>query len=329
MAFLDPLPLDLLDPDDALADALTRFGIRCVGQLRRLPRRALVTRLGPGALPLLALAHGEADAVPLPGAPETRVREEIDLEWAIERWEPLAFVLRGLLARLAERLELRGLVSSDLDLELLLSGGGRDARRIGVAAPNGDPRALLGLLRLTLEQVPPAAPIEGIALATEGRLARTDQLDLFRPAGPTPSALGRTLGELEALCGSDRVGAPCVADDPHPDAFAQTAFAPAELRSPAARAARDFVALAALRALRPPVSAEVRAPRGRPEWLRSAVANGSVVGLAGPWRTTGHWWSPERRFAFDSFDVQTEDGSVVRLRFDLLRRLWHVDAIYD
>jgi hypothetical protein len=59
------------------------------------------------------------------------------------------------------------------------------------------------------------------------------------------------------------------------------------------------------------------------------VANGSVVGLAGPWRTTGHWWSPERRFAFDSFDVQTEDGSVVRLRFDLLRRLWHVDAIYD
>jgi protein ImuB len=87
--------------------------------------------------------------------------------------------------------------------------------------------------------------------------------------------------------------------------------------------------LAALRALRPPVSAEVRAPRGRPEWLRSAVANGCIVGLAGPWRTTGSWWSPERRFAFDSFDVQAEDGSVVRLRFDLLRRTWHVDAIYD
>jgi protein ImuB len=325
--FLDPLPIDLLDPEDVLAEAFIRFGIRRVGELARLPRRALVTRLGPGVRRLLALACGEEDSLPLPRVAETRVEEGVDLEWPIENLEPLSFVLRGLVARLAERLELRGLVCGDLDLELRLAGGGRDARRVGVSTLHGDPRTLLGVLRLALENPFPRAPVEGIVLATEGRPARNDQLDLFRPAGPTPSTLGRTLAELETLCGNKRVGAPLLVDDPHPDAFAQSPFALP--RSAPKTALRPGVAIAALRAVRPPVPAEVRAPRGRPEWIRSAVANGPIVGLAGPWRTTGGWWSPERRFAFDSFDVRTGDGNVIRLRFDLMHGTWQVDAIYD
>jgi hypothetical protein len=54
-----------------------------------------------------------------------------------------------------------------------------------------------------------------------------------------------------------------------------------------------------------------------------------VVRCAGPWRTTGGWWCPEGRFAFDHFDVHTSDGLVVRLRLDRLRSVWHVDAVYD
>ena len=85
----------------------------------------------------------------------------------------------------------------------------------------------------------------------------------------------------------------------------------------------------AVRALRPPIAAEVRTQHGRPEWIRSAVASGRVVQLAGPWRTTGGWWSREQRFAFDHFDVQTSDGSVARLRFDHLGRCWQIDGVYD
>ena len=85
----------------------------------------------------------------------------------------------------------------------------------------------------------------------------------------------------------------------------------------------------ALRALRPPVPAVVHLFRGRPERIRSGVANGAVLRLAGPWRTTGGWWSPEERFAYDNFDIQTEDGTVARLRFDHIHRAWHIDAVYD
>ena len=84
-----------------------------------------------------------------------------------------------------------------------------------------------------------------------------------------------------------------------------------------------------MRALRPPVAAEVRTQHGRPEWIRSAVANGRVVQIAGPWRTTGGWWSREQHFAYDYFDVQTSDGSVARLRFDHLAQRWQIDGVYD
>ena len=85
----------------------------------------------------------------------------------------------------------------------------------------------------------------------------------------------------------------------------------------------------AIRALRPPVPASVTLSRGLPVSIRSAVANGRVIQLAGPWRTTGGWWSKEEHFAYDSFDVETQDGTVARLRFDHLRHAWQIDAIYD
>ena len=84
----------------------------------------------------------------------------------------------------------------------------------------------------------------------------------------------------------------------------------------------------AVRALRPPLAASVRCVRGAPHWVQSALANGEVLRCAGPWRTTGQWWS-ESRYAFDYFDVQTADGSVFRLRRDLLREQWEIDAVFD
>jgi protein ImuB len=186
---------------------------------------------------------------------------------------------------------------------------------------------LVRLVCGSLEARPPAAAVVAAALETEGRPLPRDQLDLFRPAGPAPAALGRTLAELAALSGRDRVGAPEVADDHRPDAFGLVPFLPSN-RGHASRV-EDGGQVLAVRALRPPVEAEVRTQHGRPEWIRSAVASGRVVQIAGPWRTTGGWWSREQRFAYDYFDVQTSDGSVARLRFDHLERCWQIDGVYD
>lgn len=326
---LAALSIDLLDVSDTLATALTRFGVHRLGDLARLPRRGLVTRLGPGVRPLLALAHGETDTLPLPLCEDDAPPEAVDLDAPLDHLEALFFVLNGLLGRLLERLALRGLVANELVLGLGLDGGGRDARHIAVSAPTDDAHALLGLVRLALERRPPTASVVHVSLGAIGAAARRDQLDLFRPAGPAPAALARLVAELEALCGEGCVGTPRLPDDPHPDALCLAPFvqAPAPMQWTPSPAPHPGALV--LRALRPAAKAEVHLRDEQPRWLRSRPASGRVVEVAGPWRTTGRWWSPETRYAFDHFDVRTESDALVRLRRDLIRGDWAVDGTYD
>jgi protein ImuB len=334
LAFLAPLSVDLLDPDDRTAQALTRFGLHSIRDLLRLSRRDLAARLGPELLGLVARARGEQDEPPLPEPREQRLEEGLDLDHPIERLEPLAFVLRGLVSRLAGRLELRSLGCAELRLSLQLEGGRQEDRRIGMTSATRDERVWLRLIRLALEARPPPSAVEGMALACEGIPLRREQLDFFLPRGPGPSELDQTLAELGALCGAERIGAPVVADDHRPDAFGIKPFLGLgkRPRSGPERRASDHRARGprlTLRMLRPPQSAEVRTRSGRPTFVRSAVGQGEVEALAGPWRTTGHWWSTSAHFAIDHYDIQMRDGTVCRLCFDWKAKRWQIDGVYD
>jgi len=328
-SFLAPLPIDLLDPDDKLGQQLTRFGVHAVHDLLQLPRRALAQRLGPSVLQLVAKVRGETVEPPLSTPSQSVLEEAIDLDYPVDRAEALLFVLNGLLSRLMQRLEMRHLASGPLDLQFDLTGGGRDSQQVGVAGATRDVRVLLRLIALALEKHPPAAPVEAVSVATEGQPERRDQLDLFRPRGPDPSQLDRTLSELESLYGPGRVGAPEIADDHRPDAFGLKPFEPPRAARDEARPTNTEATSLVVRALRPPVAAEVRVDRGIPVEVRSAVTCGDVIHASGPWRTTGHWWSDTQRYALDHFDIQVSDGTVSRLCFDWRERCWRIDGLYD
>ncbi len=329
--FLAPLSVDLLEPDDRTAQALTRFGIHRIRDLLRLSRRDLAARLGPELLALVARARGEENEAPLPEPRSTTLEEGQDLETPITNLEALGFVLRGLVSRLVERLVLRALGCRELRLTLGLEGGARLGRRIGVASPCQDERVLLRLLRLAIEEDPPPAAIERVGLLGEGSPLRREQLDLFLPRGPSPSRLDQTLAELASICGAERVGTPQVIDDHRPDAFGLKPFraGPTRARPDATWRAAGRAPRLMIRALRPPLRAEVRLERGRPHHLRSALGQGEIVRAAGPWRTTGSWWSRTAHFAFDHYDVEMGDGLVLRVRYDWKTKRWQVDGLYD
>src|SRR6476620_9976115 len=63
------------------------------------------------------------------------------------------------------------------------------------------------------------------------------------------------------------------------------------------------------RRFRPPLRAVVEAARGYPTeinaWGKERSVYGKVVGLAGPWRTTGEWWRSDL-WARDEWDVAVE-----------------------
>jgi hypothetical protein len=80
-----------------------------------------------------------------------------------------------------------------------------------------------------------------------------------------------------------------------------------------------------VRALRPPLAAQVELRGGAPAQRRRERPHPALAGLA----RSGSWWSEAERFAFEHYDVVTSDGTAARLRFDPLRVRWEVDAIYE
>jgi protein ImuB len=329
--FLDPLPLDLLDPPDPIAERLQRWGIVTLGQLARLPRPALGSRLGEEGVRLARRAHG-GDLRPFrPIAPHPRFEESAEPGFEIDNLEVLAFVLRGALERLATRLSLRGLAVHELELELEHESGARGARHVPLAAPTREPPILLALVRLALEREPPPEPVSRLRIVAAPGTVESAQLDLFLPPLPSPAELAVTVARLEALCGSGRVGAPGLEDTHRPDAARLNPFELAS-RPPQAREARAQRAILALRALRPAQRVEVRsAPDHAPHTVRLAAAPPAaleVLAHAGPWRLYGEWWG-DHPFARDYYDVELSDGRVCRLYHDLEGDGWFLDGVYD
>ena len=319
---LAPLPIDLLDPGDALAETLSRSGraharrsaAAPAPRTRRAPRRAACCGSSRSRA-----AKSRSCRCPCP-SPRASSKPSISSS-RVEQLEPLRFVLQGLLSRLIARLEARRLACGELGLVLSLEGGGRDARRIGLAAPTLDLRVLRAPgVRAASKRGRPRrrswAPRSRPRARPAPRPARSLPARGPRPrrARPHPRRARGAVRRRARRRSPDRRRPP--PRRLRPGALPALASTAGARIAPAKHATPEHVL--AVRALRPPVAAEVRTRHGRPEWIHSAVASGRVVQVAGPWRTTGGWWSREQRFAYDYFDVQTSDGSVARLRFDQL-----------
>ncbi len=351
-AFMAPRPLALLEPPPEAAAMLARWGLATAGELANLARREVALRLGPAGVPLHRLACGEPAEAFIPDPAREALREGVELDDPVGTLEPFLFVTSGLLARLAQRLELRGEGFAGVLLELHLEGGGRREVQLALTAPTRDVPAVLALARLQLETHPPGAPVEGVAaLVTPGRV-RLAQGSLFGPALPAPAKLSTTLARLAALVGPDRVGAPAVPDTHRPGACALAPFALPESRGSGFGVERPGLGArgsglgndndrfrtpgpetrtpvpTVLRAFRPPRDARVDAVDGRPVVVWVEAIGGIVVAWGGPYRFAGDWWGGER-FARDDFDVATTDGSLLRLHFDRLARRWFADGLYD
>jgi len=346
-AFLAGFPVAVLDPDLETAATLASWGIRSVGDLMALPAGAVAHRLGPAGALLVRRARGEDD-VPLVGRAVPRTFEEaLDLDYGIDRIEPLVFVLRRLIECVTSRVELYGLGCKEIELGFDLDGGGRDVRSIVAAAPTTEHKIFVTLVRADLEARPLAyAVTRAVVAAAATRLAPT-QLDLLRPAGPAPAALAAMLARLAALCGADRVGVLRRADSHRPDAVevgrfeGMTPAAPLVVdRRPSPSPPTDGVTSSlgssgtaslvrvALRAFRPPVPLEIFESRGTLDYVRGRGFGGRVVHWAGPWRLRGEWWTADP-YAREYYDVELSDGGVYRVYRDARAGCWLADGVYD
>ncbi len=198
---LAALPLHALELPFELHDSLRRFGLHTLGEVARLPPGPLAARLGPDAAALSRLARGEEGPSLSPRKEPERFEEGEELEWDAASVEPLLFVWKGLLDRLAQRLAARGLMAREILLQLRLADASWDERTLDLAAPTREVPALLQLLRLTVEGSPPPAGVRAVRLCAVPVREVLEQMPLFGRRSASPTQLAAAIARLSALVG--------------------------------------------------------------------------------------------------------------------------------
>ena len=304
--FLGPLPLAGLAPSPELLETLERWGIRRFRDLAALPPLGIAERLGPEGLRLRELARGEAQRKLVPLDPPLEFEDQIELEDPVELLEPLAFLLARLLNGLAARLATRALATDELRLRLKLENRTIHERTLRLPVPSLDTKAFLKLWQLDLAAHPPGSPIVHVWMGMNPVKPRAAQGGLFVPLAPEPVSLELTLARIRSQKGTDAFFAP-----------------PPSTPPPVKNASDPFLVL---RRFRPARTARVALASGQPGFVAAKGVRGKVLEFAGPWRTSGDWWTTSP-WARDEWDIALSDGALYRIYCE--PRGWFVEGSYD
>lgn len=349
---LGDLPLNALLPvlagiEEAraleLLETLDLWGIRCFRDLAGLPETGLSERLGPEGVRLQRLAGGKSRRSLVLIKPAPGFEQSVELDDPIELLEPLSFILARLINQLCGSLSARGLATNELRVRMTLEDRSLHERTISLPFPMRDHRVFLKLLQLDVESDPPQRPVIAVTVTAEPVKPRVLQNGLFIPLAPEPAKLELTVARIAKLVGPENVGSAELLDTNRPGAFRIKRFGESK-RSNGARHQKSMEepeCLMGLRVFRPPLPARVDTPGGRPSRVVSLASNehrdrkcarrkvsGKVVWAAGPWRTSGDWWTLNR-WARDEWDVAVESEALYRIYRDLQSGSWFIEGVYD
>jgi protein ImuB len=366
-----------------MLDTLERWGIRDFRALGQLPEHALSSRLGAAGVKLRRLALGQGSRTLVLCEPPSQFEEAMELEFPVETIESLSFVLNRLLDHLCARLEARALAVQEMRLRLQLerliadedstavqqmqaigaaSAGSRASmfeRTIRLPVPMRDAKVFLKLLQLDLAANAPGAPVVKVWIAAEPTAPRSAQRGLFLPITPEAEKLEITLARINAVVGEHRAGIARLLDTHRPDGFQMERFVATNPsnREKERKQIEKHSALS-VRRIRPPCRLRVQLSEGRPRALSPEIKQnarlelkGTVLWSAGPWRSSGEWWTessnPDDRqsdvpgtWDREEWDVALlcsreggsqgeENVSLFRIYRDIASDCWFADASYD
>ncbi len=329
-AFLKNLPLAVAEPTAEIAEILTGWGVRTLGELTALSKAEVTQRLGPAGLALWERAAGEVVRPLRALAPAQNFAAELTLENEVETLEPLLFVLRRFIDRLALELRNAGFVAGEMTLGLKLTDETVYERTFRLPEPTAREEILFRVLHTHLESLQTAATVGGLSLSCRPVRPLARQQGIFESALRDPHGFAETLARVAAVVGADRVGTPVVQDSHRADAVALVK--PATVVPPMSERAKAPVHPPRglpLRRYRPPAAATVELSGGgaAPAFVWAEGVRGEVRACAGPWRSAGEWWDRGQAWRREEWDVELDGGGVYRLL--RVPEGWFVEGEYD
>ena len=149
---------------------------------------------------------------------------------------------------------------------------------------------------------------------------RTVQTGIFLPVTPAPDKLELTLARIRGIVGENNVGIPQLLDTHHPQPFrlvtAQPQIANPQSTTHNSHAFR-FSVLPSLQ-----LSSSIATVRFA---STASGIHGKVLIAAGPWRTSGDWWTTTA-WNRDEWDIALSNGALYRIYSD---PHWFIEGSYD
>jgi protein ImuB len=299
-AGLAELPIEGIEAAAAHRDALIAIGVRCFGDLARLPRAGLGRRYGSALLEQVDAALGRRAEPRAWFVAPPRFGVRLELPAAIEQADALLFAARRLLLQLAGWLAARQAATRGV----LLTGGhdgGRHARpptriELRLAEPTREAERLVAVLRERLAATVLPAPVHTLRLDCDRVVPLPGRHgQLFPVAHDEREGLGRLIERLQARLGREQVQRLALAADHRPEA----AYRIEPIDRPARRVDLPLPGMPRpLWLLQPPLALAERAQR--PWW------HGPLTLLAGPERIETGWWD-DHLVQRDYFIAEGED----------------------
>jgi protein ImuB len=331
---LDPLPLTILPlagvpRSETFLPVLHLWGLRSLGDFRRLPRQEIAERTGPDAMRLHDLLHGRNCRLLKLHRPLESFVQNIHFEAPIESLESLVFQANRTFQTLCARLAASHRAVGKIRFLLSFESSDQLERTLILPEPLSSPAALLRPLHTVFESLRVPSGIVAMELELESVLPLAAQREWLGRQLRQPARWPDTLARLEALLGPGRVGIPHPEDSHRPDAF--------RLRPPSGDSApttgnRIFTASPLpLRRYRPPleiaVASSTHGTRPQPLALLSGPHPGPITGWLGPFPLSGDWWKPGTAWRRLEWDIQLESRHLFRL-VHIPPDQWLLDGAY-
>jgi protein ImuB len=335
---LAPLPLTCLFIHDApidsgLLEVLNRWGLKNCEDFAALPEQGIAERLGQAGIYLRNLACGKIYRPLRVFAAEANYETRMELEHSICLLEPLLFLLGRVLSELCGRLRSQSRAARAIGARFELEESKEYRCELEFPVPLVESPAMLKLLQLHLERHPPNAPIVAFTLQVEPVEPRRVQCGFFLPPTPPSDKLQITLARIEGMVGKANVGSPVLLNTHRPDGFQMTGLntdienTRKKISIEAPKKQQQMLRLA-MRVFRPALHAHVRVAGVTPKNVVAQGVKGKVIHSAGPWKTSGEWWT-STAWIHEEWDVALDDGALYRIYCESETREWYVHGMYD
>jgi len=317
---LNDLDVSTLPLTDEMAQVLETWGIYTFEQLAQLPETGLAERFGSAGVYLQRLARNAIHRPLKIFQPETTYEDRIQLDHPVSLLEPLLFLIARLLNDQCAKLLSNAMAANEVTIRLELEDHGEHIRTLRLPVPMRESKSLLKLLQMDLEAHPPTAPTIALNLALKPVHPRTVQTGIFLPITPAPDNLELTLARIRGIVGENNVGIPELLNTHHPHPYHLVNAQPQITNNQQPTTNNQC-----FRFFRPPLPATVALERNRPIHITASGIHGKVINAAGPWRSSGDWWT-STVWNRDEWDIALATGSLYRIYRD---PQWFVEGSYD